>query len=81
MLRNPLTDIQYITIGADRYYETMVWFADDTKFKDADVYKTDGEPLDFDCPSEPKPCDEINANEIHERMVEKWKKQIKTLKH
>lgn len=79
MFQNPLTDRQPITIGADRYYETMVWYAKEDEFKDADVYKTDGNPLDFDCPDEPKPWDEINANNIHEKMVEKWKKQIKTL--
>lgn len=77
-IRNALTDKQPTTIGCDRYYETMVWYADNSEFKDADVGRGQ---LDFDCPDEPKPWDEINANEIHDRMVKKWKKQIKTLNH
>lgn len=78
-ISNALTDKQPTTIGCDRYYETMVWYANNSEFKDADVRKTDGEPLDFDCPEEPKPWDEINANNIHDRMVEKWKSKIKEL--
>jgi hypothetical protein len=56
----------------------MVWYADNTEFQDAEVSR---ERLDFDCPQKPIPWDEINANNIHDRMVEKWKKQIKTLNH
>lgn len=73
-LAHPLTDSKPTTIGCERYYETMVWFADDTEFKDANVEK--GE-LDFACPEVPIPWDEINANNIHDNMVEKWKKEIK----
>ena len=80
MIVNPITEKKPTTIGCDRYYETMVWFAKNDEFKDADVEKTDGEPLDFDCPESPIPWDEINANNIHDRMVEKWIKGIKTLK-
>lgn len=78
MFSNPLKDTQLTTIGCDRYYETTVWYAKEDEFKDADVERG---RLDFDCPDVPKPWDEINANEIHDRMVEKWKKQIKTLNH
>lgn len=66
------------TIGANRYYETMVGYVDDTEFKDLDASKS---PLDFDFPESPIPWDEINANNIHDQMVEKWKRQIKTLNH
>lgn len=65
-----------IPIGYNRYYETMVWYANNTEFQDAEVSR---EQLDFDCPQKPIPWDEINANNIHDSMVEKWKKQIKTL--
>ena len=74
----PYSKKQPMTIGADRYYETMVWFAtDDYEFKDADVEKGQ---LDFDYPEVPIPWDEINANNIHDRMVEKWIEKIKTIK-
>lgn len=75
-ISNALTDRQPTTIGCDRYYETKVWYADNSEFKDADVEKGQ---LDFDCPDIPKPWDEINANNIHEKMVEKWKSKIKEL--
>lgn len=76
-ISNALTDRQPTTIGCDRYYETMVWYAKEDEFKDADVEKG---RLDFDYPEVPIPWDEINANNIHDRMVEKWTKKILTLK-
>ena len=63
----------FTTIGHDRYYETMVFFAMNDEFHDADS----SQQLDFDCPDEPIVWDEINANNIHDRMVDKWKSKIK----
>ena len=63
----------FTTIGCDRYYETMVFFAKNDEFHDADA----SQQLDFDYPNEPIVWDEINANNIHDRMVEKWKEEIK----
>lgn len=76
MIANPLKDTSPTTIGCDRYYETMVWYTQNNEFKDADVEKGQ---LDFDFPEVPIPWDEINANNIHDKMVKKWIKKIKTL--
>lgn len=66
----------FTTVGCDRYYETKVFIADDTEFHDADA----SQQLDSDCPNEPILWDEINANNIHDRMVEKWKNEIKKVR-
>ena len=76
MIADPMKDTVPTTIGCDRYYETMVWYTKNDEFKDADVEKGQ---LDFDCPEVPIPWDEINANNIHEKMVKKWIKKINTL--
>lgn len=66
----------FTKIGHNRYYETKVFIADDTVFHDADA----SQQLDADYPDEPILWDEINANNIHDRMVEKWKKEIKKIR-
>lgn len=56
----------FIQIGLDRYFETMVFYAKDDKFRDADVSK---EELYLDYPDTNTPDDEIGANDIHEKTV------------
>lgn len=67
---------QLVTIGHERYYETMVWYANDDKYQDADVKK--GE-LYFDCPSwgsDSNGWDEMPANELHEKVVDMFVEKL-----
>lgn len=57
---------RFETIGHNRYFETIVFYADDTKYHDADVES--GE-LYRDYPKTNDPQDEIGANELHEEVV------------
>lgn len=58
---------KFVEIGHNRYFETMVFFADDTKYKDADVsrgsiYHEYLEGVDVD--------QEILANDTHDKVVD-----------
>ena len=53
-------------IGYDRYFETMVFFADDTEYHDADV---ENDELYCGAPKTNDPMDEIGANNLHEEVV------------
>lgn len=58
---------KFVEIGLNRYFETMVFFADDTKYKDADVsrgsiYHEYLEGVDVD--------QEILANDTHDKVVD-----------
>ena len=61
------------TIGCDRYYETIVWFADDTKYQNADVMR--GEIAFYPIQSE-DPKDELPANTFHDSVVEDFIERI-----
>ena len=56
-------------IGHGRYYETMVFFAEDTKWQDADAHR--GE-IDVFVPdyTNVDPYDEIPANNMHDSVVQ-----------
>lgn len=58
---------KFVEIGHNRHFETMVFFADDTKYKDADVsrgsiYTEYLEGVDVD--------QEILANDTHDKVVD-----------
>lgn len=56
-------------IGYDRYYETMVFFAKDDKWKDADAER--GEIACY-APKVEDPWDEMPANLLHDKVVEEF---------
>lgn len=65
----PLLEKGPVMIGAGRYYETMVWYADDSPYKDADINR--GE-IPFSSPwSISELVDYVDniANDMHEQVV------------
>ena len=63
----------FVKIGIDRYFETMVFYANDDKYRDADVKKK----LYLDYPDSNDPCDEIGANNKHEEVVDLFVDKLK----
>ena len=61
-------------VGLDRYFETMVFYADDSKFRDADVSRDE---LYVDYPDTHDPNDEIGANDKHEEVVDLFIEKLK----
>ena len=70
MIENGPNRMELQTIGCDRYYETMVWFANSTKWQDADVSR--GMIECYSPSSFADPWDEMPANELHDKIVEKY---------
>lgn len=70
MIENGPNRMELQTIGCDRYYETMVWFADASKWQDADVSR--GLIECYSPSSFADPWDEMPANELHDKIVEKY---------
>lgn len=67
MLKDTPSGYEFVKIGHNRHFETMVFFADDTKYKDADVsrgsiYHEYLEGVDVD--------QEILANDTHDKVVD-----------
>lgn len=56
-------------IGCDRYYETMVFFAKNDKWQDADAER--GEIACY-VPKVEDPWDEMPANFLHDKIVEEF---------
>lgn len=56
-------------IGCDRFYETMVFFAKDDKWQDADAGRGEIECFKPLCKD---PWDEMPANVLHDEVVEKY---------
>ena len=56
-------------ISAGRYYETMVFFAEDDKWQDADASRGEIECVIPWCKD---PWDEMPANVLHDEIVEKY---------
>lgn len=66
-------DAKIETIECDRYYETMVFFAKNDKWQDADAGR--GE-IAFYSPSSKDPWDEMPANILHDKVVDEYVKKI-----
>ena len=64
---------QLTTIGCDRYYETMVFFAKEDKWQDADASR--GE-IYCTSPHCDDPYDEMPANILHDETVEKFVEKL-----
>lgn len=69
-IKNGPNGMEIQTIGCDRYYETTVWFADASKWQDADVAR--GEIECYSPSSFADPWDEMPANELHDKIVEEY---------
>jgi hypothetical protein len=54
-------------LGSTHYYETMVFFADNSKFQDA-ITRTEYQ-IDFKTQGRLKELDDVLANNMHERVV------------
>lgn len=72
MLHNK--DYRFEEVGFGRYFETMVFYADDSEYKNADVER---DTIYFECPDNNDPDDEIGANDIHEKVVDMFVEKLK----
>lgn len=67
-------DYSFDTVGCDRFFETMAFVADETKYHDADATQQ----VEFDSKwSLDSPDMEIEADEMHENVVKEISEKMK----
>ena len=67
-------DYSFDTIGLDRFFETMAFIADETKYHDADA----SQQVEFNskwCLNDPDM--EIEADEMHENVIKEISEKMK----